>query len=185
MSTAQLPETPPQRSSSPLGGRALPDCRREVAEVWPRSWIITSCPDIHTGCMPRPVPVNLHRYVSPWLCTPLAVHRLPLAAYRLPLPPASCCLAVGWCYYRWLKRELNNAHSPRIDQGLSDFRPISWSFNCLCQRTEITTLPIFLSAINCCYPPLFVIPVIITFYLYGLRNLFKPLNCILVYFVNY
>ena len=24
-------------SSSPLGGRALPDCRREVAEVWPRS----------------------------------------------------------------------------------------------------------------------------------------------------
>lgn len=23
--------------SSPLGGRALPDCRREVAEVWPRS----------------------------------------------------------------------------------------------------------------------------------------------------
>lgn len=34
---AQLPETPPQRSSSPLSGRALPDCRREVAEVWPRS----------------------------------------------------------------------------------------------------------------------------------------------------
>ena len=31
MLSAQLPETPP------LGGRALPDCRREVAEVWPRS----------------------------------------------------------------------------------------------------------------------------------------------------
>nr|KAF7429378.1 hypothetical protein H0235_005776 [Vespula pensylvanica] len=50
MSSAQLPESLPQRSSgSPRGGRALPDCRREVAEVGGRNRSLVSALPLTTG----------------------------------------------------------------------------------------------------------------------------------------